>query len=143
MTLGELPVFAYAPIWNIEHHRVEFLGPRSHLDVSVARGVGWRSRCRSSSHLYRCRVRLGATVEPTPLSHQCRLSGVRRSAAGDVITRSALRPFRRGGPPDRDPRCWRGTLVRGSAARPVTYVTNDLRTRSDPLRAARELRAGW
>ncbi len=39
MTLGELPVPAYAPIWNIEQNRLEFLGPRTYPDLPVARAV--------------------------------------------------------------------------------------------------------
>jgi NTE family protein len=39
MTLAELPIPAYAPIWNIEHNRVEYLGPSTYPDVTVARAV--------------------------------------------------------------------------------------------------------
>lgn len=39
MTLGELPVPAYAPIWNIEENRVEYIGPATHPDLEVARAV--------------------------------------------------------------------------------------------------------
>ena len=39
MTLGELAVPAYAPIWNVEHNRVEYLGPRTHPELPVARAV--------------------------------------------------------------------------------------------------------
>jgi NTE family protein len=39
MRLGEMPVPAYAPIWNIEENRTEYLGPRTHPDVTVARAV--------------------------------------------------------------------------------------------------------
>ena len=39
MVLGELPIPAYAPIWNIEENRVEYLGPRTYPDVTVARAV--------------------------------------------------------------------------------------------------------
>jgi NTE family protein len=39
MTLGDLPVPAYAPIWNIEQNRVEFIGPRTYPELSVARAV--------------------------------------------------------------------------------------------------------
>lgn len=39
LTLGELPVPAYVPIWNAEHNRLEYLGPRTHPDVTVARAV--------------------------------------------------------------------------------------------------------
>lgn len=39
MRLGDLPVPAYAPIWNVEENRVEYLGPRTHPDVPVARAV--------------------------------------------------------------------------------------------------------
>lgn len=38
-TLGDLAIPAYAPIWNIEHNRLEYLGPRTHPDVPVARAV--------------------------------------------------------------------------------------------------------
>lgn len=39
MTLGELPVPAYAPIWNIEENRVEYIGPTTYPDLEVARAV--------------------------------------------------------------------------------------------------------
>src|SRR5579872_952576 len=39
MTLAELPIPAYAPIWSIEHNRIEFLGPRTHPTLPVARAV--------------------------------------------------------------------------------------------------------
>jgi NTE family protein len=38
-TLGELPIPAYAPIWNVQHNRLEYLGPRTHPDVPVARAI--------------------------------------------------------------------------------------------------------
>ncbi|HXY67120.1 MAG TPA: patatin-like phospholipase family protein [Mycobacterium sp.] len=39
MTLGDLPVPAYAPIWNVEQNRVEFIGPRTYPELPVARAV--------------------------------------------------------------------------------------------------------
>jgi NTE family protein len=39
MTLDQMPVPAYAPIWNIEENRVEYLGPRTHPDMEVARAI--------------------------------------------------------------------------------------------------------
>ena len=39
MTLGELPIPAYAPVWNIEENRVEFIGPATHPRLQVARAV--------------------------------------------------------------------------------------------------------
>lgn len=39
MTLRDLPVPAYAPIWNIEENRVEYLGPSTHPDVTVVRAM--------------------------------------------------------------------------------------------------------
>lgn len=39
MTLADLPIPAYAPIWNIEENRVEYLGPKTHPDLPVARAV--------------------------------------------------------------------------------------------------------
>jgi len=39
MTLGEMPIPAYAPIWSIEENRIEFIGPRTHPDLPVARAI--------------------------------------------------------------------------------------------------------
>jgi len=39
MTLGEMPIPAYAPIWNIEHNRLEYIGPRTYPDLPVARAI--------------------------------------------------------------------------------------------------------
>ena len=39
MTLGEMPIPAYAPIWNIEQNRLEYLGPSTYPDMPVARAV--------------------------------------------------------------------------------------------------------
>jgi len=39
MTLGEMPIPCYAPIWNIEENRLEYAGPRTHPDLSVARVI--------------------------------------------------------------------------------------------------------
>ena len=38
-TLGDLRIPAYAPIWNIEANRVEYIGPGTHPDMPVARAV--------------------------------------------------------------------------------------------------------
>jgi NTE family protein len=54
MTLDELPIPAYAPIWSIEENRAEYLGPRTHPNLSVARAV-------------RMAVSLPLFVEPVPL----------------------------------------------------------------------------
>ena len=37
--LGDLQIPAYAPIWSVEHNRVDYLGPATHPDVPVARAV--------------------------------------------------------------------------------------------------------
>ena len=39
MTLGDLPIPAYAPVWNVERNRVEYIGPRTHPRLAVARAV--------------------------------------------------------------------------------------------------------
>lgn len=39
MTLGQMPIPAYAPIWNIEANRVEYIGPRTRPEMSVARAM--------------------------------------------------------------------------------------------------------
>jgi NTE family protein len=39
VTLGELEIPSYAPVWNIEHNRVEYIGPRTHPEMSVAQAI--------------------------------------------------------------------------------------------------------
>jgi NTE family protein len=39
MTLGDLAIPCYAPIWNIEENRLEYVGPRTHPDLPVARAI--------------------------------------------------------------------------------------------------------
>ncbi len=39
MTLGEMPIPAYAPVWNVEHNRVEYIGPRTHPRMTVAHAI--------------------------------------------------------------------------------------------------------
>jgi len=39
MTLGEMPIPAYAPVWNIEQNRLEYIGPRTYPDMPVARAI--------------------------------------------------------------------------------------------------------
>lgn len=39
LTLGQLKVPTYAPIWNVEHNRLEHLGPRTYPDLPVARAI--------------------------------------------------------------------------------------------------------
>jgi NTE family protein len=39
MCLGDMPIPAYAPIWNVEHNRLEYLGPRTSPDVPVAHAI--------------------------------------------------------------------------------------------------------
>jgi NTE family protein len=53
-TLGRLPTPAYAPIWNIETNRLQYLGPRTHPDLPVARAI-------------RMAVSLPLFLEPVPL----------------------------------------------------------------------------
>lgn len=38
-TLGELAIPAYAPVWNIEHNRLEYVGPRTHPRLKVAHAI--------------------------------------------------------------------------------------------------------
>lgn len=38
-TLGELATPAYAPIWNVERNTVDYLGPRTYPDLTVARAI--------------------------------------------------------------------------------------------------------
>jgi NTE family protein len=39
LTLGQLTIPTYAPIWNVEHNRLEYLGPRTYPDLPVARAI--------------------------------------------------------------------------------------------------------
>ncbi|HET6817375.1 MAG TPA: patatin-like phospholipase family protein [Mycobacteriales bacterium] len=39
LTLGSLKTPTYAPIWNVEHNRLEYLGPRTYPDLPVARAI--------------------------------------------------------------------------------------------------------
>ena len=39
MRLKDLPIPAYAPIWGIEDNRLEFIGPRTYPDLSVAKAI--------------------------------------------------------------------------------------------------------
>jgi NTE family protein len=39
MTLRQMPTPTYAPIWNVEHNRLDFVGPRTHPDMQVARAI--------------------------------------------------------------------------------------------------------
>ena len=39
VTLGELPIPVWLSIWNIEHNRLEYIGSRTHPDLSAARAV--------------------------------------------------------------------------------------------------------
>jgi NTE family protein len=37
--LGDLDIPAYSPVWNIERNRLEYIGPRTHPDLTVARAI--------------------------------------------------------------------------------------------------------
>jgi NTE family protein len=39
LTLGQLRTPTYAPIWNVEHNRLDYIGPRTHPDMPVARAI--------------------------------------------------------------------------------------------------------
>ncbi len=39
LTLGQLRTPVYAPIWNVEHNRLQFIGPRTHPDMLVAHAI--------------------------------------------------------------------------------------------------------
>ena len=39
MTLGELEIPAYAPVWCVEENRLGYVGPRTYPDLSVARAI--------------------------------------------------------------------------------------------------------
>ena len=39
MRLGDMPIPAYAPIWNIEDNRLDYIGPATHPDLPVARAI--------------------------------------------------------------------------------------------------------
>ena len=39
LTLAQLRTPTYAPVWNVEHNRLDFVGPRTHPDMPVARAI--------------------------------------------------------------------------------------------------------
>ena len=39
LTLAQLRTLAYAPVWDVEHNRLDFAGPRTHPDLPVARAI--------------------------------------------------------------------------------------------------------
>lgn len=39
MTLGDLPIPAYTPVWNVEHNKLEYIGTRTHPRLPVARAI--------------------------------------------------------------------------------------------------------
>ena len=39
LTLRQLKTPTYAPIWNVEHNRLEFIGPRTYPDMPVAHAI--------------------------------------------------------------------------------------------------------
>ncbi|MGN6129076.1 MAG: patatin-like phospholipase family protein [Nocardioidaceae bacterium] len=39
LRLAELPIPVYAPVWEVERNRLEYLGPQTHPDLPVARAV--------------------------------------------------------------------------------------------------------
>lgn len=39
MRLDQLPVPAYAPVWNVERNELDYIGPRTHPELTVARAV--------------------------------------------------------------------------------------------------------
>jgi len=54
ITLGELPIPVFIPLWNVEQNRLEYLGPDTHPDLPAARAV-------------RMAVALPIAVEPVEL----------------------------------------------------------------------------
>jgi NTE family protein len=39
LTLAQLRTPTYAPVWNIEHNRLDYVGPRTHPDMPVAHAI--------------------------------------------------------------------------------------------------------
>jgi NTE family protein len=39
LTLGQMQVPTYCPIWNVEHNQLDFVGPKTYPDMPVARAV--------------------------------------------------------------------------------------------------------
>ena len=62
MTLGELEIPAYAPVWSVEENRLDYIGPRTHPDLSVAQPSAWPSHSLSSSTPCRSTASTGATA---------------------------------------------------------------------------------
>jgi NTE family protein len=54
LTLAQLRTPTYAPVWNVEHNRLDYIGPRTHPDLPVARAV-------------RMAVSLPLLIQPVPM----------------------------------------------------------------------------
>ncbi len=39
LTLGQMPIPTYAPIWNVEHNQLQFIGPKTYPDMPVAHAI--------------------------------------------------------------------------------------------------------
>jgi len=39
LTLGQIPIPTYSPIWNVEHNRLQFVGPKTYPDMPVAHAI--------------------------------------------------------------------------------------------------------
>ncbi len=101
MTLAEMPIPAYAPIWNVEENRVEFLGPATYPNVTVARAV-------------RMAVSLPLFIEPVRAR---RVLLVRRRPRRHLPGRPRARPRHTGRRRDRDQRLLSAGLRRGEHPR--------------------------
>jgi len=71
LTLAQLRTPTYAPVWNVEHNRLDFVGPRTHPDMPVARAV-------------RMAVSFPLFVQPARLDGLSWCDGVGDEYAGDA-----------------------------------------------------------
>ena len=136
LTLAQLRTPTYAPIWNVEHNRLDFVGPRTYPDMPVARairmavslplfvqpvvldGLAWCDGgivdifpvrpCSTSSRRSTSRWRSTGSIRTN--------STARTSPAGRPIRSASSRPARRCAPASR--RNWPGSTWPGFAARP-------------------------
>ena len=118
MSLGDMPIPAYAPIWNIEENRVEYIGPRLIPTFRWPVPSAWRSPFRCSSSRCGSTAATGATAASST-SSRCGRFSTSRSHRDVALAINGFYPPRFAG---EDATGWQDR--RGS----ILYVASQVRT---------------
>ncbi len=87
MTLGEMPIPAYAPIWNVEQNRLVYLGSGTYPICRWRAPCAWPSRCRCSFSRSSSGASTGATVGSSISSRSIPFSTSRNPATSPCSQR--------------------------------------------------------